>query len=283
MREGRPSFTAAFVATARTIGRALPDEARIADDPYGAHFAGPLVAKIATRAPRAIAGLPFVLYMQVRTRAIDDAVRDFVEAGGRQIVLLGAGFDCRAVRLELEGATVFEIDHPATQERKRATLAEAGAQSESVRYVAWNFENDAMEMLPARLVDHGLDRSQPALTIWEGVTMYLTEGAIDASLRAIRVWSGPGSKLVFTYFDRVRIDRPSAYRRLASRVVASAGEPWRFGWRPSEIGGWLAERSFVLESDRDSTELARDLLPARYARRVRDTGAHIATAKVLST
>ena len=262
----------------RTIGRALPEEARIADDPYGAHFAGPLVASLAARAPRALAGLPFVLYMQVRTRAIDDAVRAFVEDGGRQIVILGAGFDCRAVRLALEDATVFEIDHPATQERKRATLADAGAQSTNVRYVAWNFEADAMEMLPARLVDYGLDRSRPTITIWEGVTMYLTEPAIDASLAAIRAWSGPRSKLVMTYFDRTRIERPSAYRRLVSRVVATAGEPFRFGWRPSEIEAWLAERGFALESDRDSIELARDLLPARWARRVRDKGAHIAIA-----
>src|SRR5688572_19904017 len=99
MREGRPSFTAAFVATARTMGRSLPVDARIADDPYGAHFAGPFVARVAALTPRAIASLPFVLYMQVRTRAIDDAVCAFVEAGGKQIAILGAGFDCRAVRL----------------------------------------------------------------------------------------------------------------------------------------------------------------------------------------
>ena len=38
-----------------------------------------------------------------------------------QVVILGAGFDCRAYRLEaLRGARVFEIDHPATQAVKRA-------------------------------------------------------------------------------------------------------------------------------------------------------------------
>jgi methyltransferase (TIGR00027 family) len=278
MRDGRPSFTAAFVATARTIGRSLPPDACIADDPYGARFAGPLVARIAERTPRLIAGLPFVLYMQVRTRAIDDAVRSFVEEGGRQVAILGAGFDCRAVRLDLGDSTVFEIDHPATQASKRATLASAGAESTRVRYVAWDFERDALEALPARLQEHGHDPERPTITIWEGVTMYLTEPAIDASLRAIRAFSAPGSKLVMTYFDRARIDRPSPYRRLVSRVVAGAGEPFRFGLHPTEVDAWLGARGFTLEKDRDSCELARDLLPPRYARRVRDRGAHIAIA-----
>jgi O-methyltransferase involved in polyketide biosynthesis len=54
--------------------------------------------------------------MQVRTRLLDDAVRNFIDAGGRQLVLLGAGFDCRALRMpELDCAQVFEVDHPATQ------------------------------------------------------------------------------------------------------------------------------------------------------------------------
>src|SRR4051794_26490410 len=65
------------------------------------------------------------LYMQVRTRVIDDMLRAFVADGGRQVLLLGAGYDSRARRFgdELRGVTFFEVDHPATQEHKRRVLA----------------------------------------------------------------------------------------------------------------------------------------------------------------
>ena len=79
-------------------------------------------------------------------------------AGGRQVVLLGAGYDTRALRLpELADATVLEVDHPATQGRKRSVLAKLGADSPA-RYVTWDFETRAMEDLPDVLEEAGLDR-----------------------------------------------------------------------------------------------------------------------------
>src|SRR5262245_35808629 len=100
MRDRSASFTAAFVAAARGLGVLLPDEVRLADDPYGTAFASPRLERIVSRArrPSSVATMPgigeWVIYMQVRTRLIDDAVRDFAAAGGRQVVILGAGYDC---------------------------------------------------------------------------------------------------------------------------------------------------------------------------------------------
>ncbi|NIQ51934.1 MAG: SAM-dependent methyltransferase, partial [Gammaproteobacteria bacterium] len=46
-----------------------------------------------------------------RTRYIDDALREALEAGARQVVVLGAGFDTRAYRLDgMDAAAVFEVD-----------------------------------------------------------------------------------------------------------------------------------------------------------------------------
>src|SRR5512140_746905 len=123
MRDDTPSHTAQWVAAARGLGRLLPEAVRIADDPYGLAFLSSGVAGLVNRSAdgqaEAFARIPglrkWIMYMQVRTRIIDDDVRAFVAAGGRQIVMLGAGYDCRALRLpELAGAQVYEIDHPAT-------------------------------------------------------------------------------------------------------------------------------------------------------------------------
>jgi methyltransferase (TIGR00027 family) len=135
---------------------------------------------------------------------LDDAVRGFARAGGCQVVILGAGYDCRALRLaELDGAAVFEVDHPATQRHKHDVLARIGARSPS-RYISWDFEKRPMAELPAALAAVGHDPSRPTMILWEGVTMYLTEPAIDASVRAVARYSAPGSKLAMTYFNRAR-------------------------------------------------------------------------------
>lgn len=281
MRDDAPSRTAQWVAAARGLGRLLPEAVRLADDPYGLAFSAPGIARLVdrtrgTRPDRAetVARAPglslWIVYMQVRTRLLDDAVRGFVAGGGRQLVLLGAGYDCRALRLpELAGATVLEVDHPATQGHKRAVLDRLGTTSPA-RYVAWDFETSAMDDLPTALADAGHDPAAPTLTIWEGVTMYLTEPAINASLHAIAAWSAAGSELALTYMTRARLTRSLAVRAVRA-VVQRLGEPFRFGWEPDELPGYLAARGFALTSDVATIDAARQLLPGSYARQIVQT------------
>jgi methyltransferase (TIGR00027 family) len=216
---------------------------------------------------------------------IDDALRAFVASAAQrargpvQVVLLGAGYDTRALRLpELAAARVFEVDHPATQARKRAVLDRLGARSPA-HYLSWNFERVPMAELPAALAAAGHDRQLPTFTIWEGVTMYLTEPAIDASLRAIHAWSAPGSELAMTYFTRSRLAEPSLATRAVQQVVARFGEPWRFGWAPEELPAYLAARGFALRADRTVAEAAHELLPARFARWVGASDRRVALAQ----
>lgn len=272
MKDDSPSRTAAWVAAARQAGQLLPDGVRLVDDPYGAAFVSPVIARWFARELdrlRPLATTPgiahWILYMQVRTRVIDDALRAFLAGGGRQLVLLGAGFDCRALRMpELAEARVLEVDHPATQGRKRDVLTRIGARSPA-EYVTWDFEQRAMEDLPDVLAEAGLDLAAPVFTIWEGVTMYLTDAAIDTSLRAIRTWSPTGSQLAMTYFAKSRIETPSLLTRAMKAVVATFGEPWKFGWLPEELPSYLAERGFELVRDVGLDEAARELLPAELA------------------
>ncbi|HEX8113081.1 MAG TPA: SAM-dependent methyltransferase [Kofleriaceae bacterium] len=281
MRDDAPSRTAQWVAAARGMGRLLPEAVRIADDPYGLSFASPSIARLVDRTRDAhpdraqvIARVPglslWIAYMQVRTRLIDDAVRAFATAGGHQVVVLGAGYDCRALRLpELAGARVFEVDHPATQGHKRAVLDRLGARSPA-RYLTWDFETHPMDDLPGALADAGHDPAAPTLTIWEGVTMYLTDAAIHASLRAIASWSTAGSELALTYMTRQRLQRSVALRAVRA-VVRSLGEPFRFGWDPDELPGYLAARGFALTSDVSTADAAHQLLPPELAAQIVQT------------
>jgi methyltransferase (TIGR00027 family) len=281
---GRASFTAAWVAGWRGLGSMLGD-AQIADDPWGVRFGGRwarALARVSANpvARRLLIGNAVVGhwlgYMQVRTRAIDDALHGFVARGGRQVVILGAGYDCRAARFarELDGVHVLEVDHPATQARKREVLAGTGAAT----YVAWDFEARPLDELPGALAALGLDPARPTLTIWEGVTMYLSVEAIEASFAAIRRLGAPGSTLVFTYVERARLERPRPAARLVAAFVARVGEPFRWGWDPAALPAWLDARGYALVTDQKDAELAAALLPPEIAGTVAPEGRHVAVA-----
>ncbi len=289
MKNHRPSFTAAFVAACRGLSPLLPPDAQLVDDPLGLRFAEVLPAGISralvsARGPARVAAqaallpmLPWVAYMQVRTRAIDDALLDFAEGGGSQVVILGAGFDARAVRLGLDRVRFIEVDHPATQGRKRAVLDEAGASS-GARYLAWDFERDPLADLPARLREVGHDRSQATFVIWEGVTMYLSPAALSASVEAVATFSAPGSQLAFNYVRRDLVERPGPLTRAVAAVVRGVGEPFRSGFDPDELPAWLGSRGFSLRSDDDFATLAKRMLPPSWSGMIRE-GRRLAVAE----
>ncbi|MBA2541945.1 MAG: SAM-dependent methyltransferase [Deltaproteobacteria bacterium] len=307
MREDTPSRTAAWVAAARHLGQLLPEDVRLADDPYGAIFTSQWLADVIHQAATVGAREPgdrslslanalrairhpltkmpglraWILYMQVRTRVIDDALRGFVErhAGRRtQLLVLGAGYDCRALRMpELDDTRVFEIDHPATQGHKKQVFERHGIDTPAT-FVTWDFEQRPVEDLPEALLELEFDATVPTFTIWEGVTMYLSEPAIDASLRAITEWSAPGSELAMTYFAKSRLAKPSLATRAIQAVVSTLGEPWRWGWKPEELPAYLEERGLELVEDISLADAARALLPPELAAYVGDPDRRVAVA-----
>lgn len=277
VRDHTPSRTAAWVATCRGLSGVLPPGEELCSDPYGIRFGGAAAAGFAALARRQpevawallrrlnLAALS-LYWVQLRTRALDDALLRFVRGGGRQVVVLGAGYDCRAARLasDLGEARVWEVDHPATQRRKRRILRGVDART---RYLPWDFEVDPMTRLAARLAGLGHDAGAPTFTLWEGVTMYLTEEAVAASVEAARALSAPGSPLVLEYWERASVERQPALEQALLRLGVQRHEPFRFGWHPAELAPWLARHGFALAGDEaEDAVAARYLSPAGRAR-----------------
>jgi methyltransferase (TIGR00027 family) len=274
-RHFQASRTAQWVAAARTLGALFPPDLSLAPDPHGVAFARggaraladsllrhPLLARQLLTRAGPLTG--FLLWMQLRTRALDDVLCEFVHAGGRQVVLLGAGYDSRALRFgqQLAHATVFEVDHPATQAGKTALLP-AETMRTRVVYVGWDFERDPLSALPEKLHQQGLDPNEKVLTIWEGVTMYLGEPAIEATVRAVRALGAEGSLLALTYIDKRALSAPHRHLKLTAKIAARVGEPYRFGWDPEDLGLWFSARGFSLLSNVSDAELAARFFPAR--------------------
>lgn len=193
--------TAAAIARVRSWESQLPADQRLFEDPYAHLFGGGAGADEAVQL--FLAAPIFRDQVRLRTRFIDDAVRAALAAGVKQVLNLGAGFDCRALRLPeiaQQGAQVFEVDLAAQLERKVGILAAAGIQMPpSAHLVAADLTTDFEDGLTRDLVAAGYDPSAPVVVVWEGVLGYLDDVACDRTLRWIASVSAEGSRLVFNY------------------------------------------------------------------------------------
>jgi methyltransferase (TIGR00027 family) len=279
MHNDKPSRTAAHVAALRGLGVLLPPSARLIDDPWGAEWTGcGRVRRLAKAMPGAgqLLSRPawrWLLYMQVRTFALDLEVVRFAQSGGRQLVLLGAGLDARALRLRNLGLRVFEVDHPATQARKRELVVDAAT------FMAWDFEHDPLRLLPACLCDHGYLRKERGCVVWEGVSMYLSEAANEETFAMLADLLAEDSVVAFTYFGKALLHAQAMRERLMRQAVARWGEPWRFGFEPELLASWIAARGFALEHDDTTATLAARWLPPDLAARLNGDQRRIALAR----
>jgi methyltransferase (TIGR00027 family) len=278
MRANRTSLTAALVALARAVYSRAPRALRVAPDPVAPDLLpGPLgpaarVLAAAWRAPRATHALltwgSFGLapHVALRTAAIDDALRAAVARGVRQVVILGAGLDARAWRLdELAPCVVFEVDHPATQGYKRARVEGRAPAAREVRFVPVDFERDLLDGALAR-ADH--DASAPTFWIWEGVTMYLRLAAIEATLAQVAARSAPGSAIAITYVMPDLFTPVAGVRRTLRFSARAIGEPLHGAMTREAMAARLAAAGFAVRADETTTDWAARYWPAAYARRV---------------
>jgi methyltransferase (TIGR00027 family) len=260
------------VALFRAIETARPADRRLFTDPLAPAFlTGRLKrAALAARTPCIGDAVPKYIDRRwpgprlsavVRTRVIDDALRDAIAAGCRQLVLLGAGYDTRPYRLpETTGMGAFEVDHPATQAIKRTVLErELPAMPSRVRFVPVDFERDSLD---EALNGAGLDHQVKTCVVWEGVFSYLTTEAIDATLGWCVRACPAGSRLVLTYLDQAAIG-PRDETPAWIAAVEDAGEPFITGLDPARAAEFFADRRLALVTDESTRDGAERLLPER--------------------
>ncbi len=189
-------MTLTVADTAYSIAAIRADERDLFEDPYAKHFAA--AGAHAEEGTRRYLSLPFFRDgVRLRTRYIDDAVREGAKDGFEQFVLLGAGFDARALRMpELAKKRVFEVDSSEQMDRKREILDRASVSiPETDVYVASDFTIDGFAR---SLAAAGFDRERDAFFVWEGVIGYIDDAAIDANLRFMAD-AAPRSRVVFTF------------------------------------------------------------------------------------
>ena len=238
MREGQASGTAERVAIERAVHQLL-DRPIVFADPLAIRMIGADAADRLRAHPeehdRSSPLRPFVrAIVVVRSRLAEDEVARGVAAGVAQYVILGAGLDTFAYRNPHPALRVFEVDHPATQARKRERLAATGlAVPDQLTFVACDFGRESM---PAALDRSGFDRARPAVFAWLGVVMYLEREAVMETLAFIG--SLPErTAVIFDYALPPHLFGWRARWRYRRRLedLARRGEPWISFFEPAAL------------------------------------------------
>lgn len=250
--DGGPSMTARRVAAHRL------DFDRLAA-PYGDPAADDALTAEVARGEQVQDGRMH-RYLAARTAFFDGVVVHAINHGTRQIALGGAGYDGRALRYAAPGVRWFEVDHPATQQDKLATLRRLGLDAGEVRFVAADFGTDAVARL---LTAAGLDPAAPTLFLLEGVAVYLTAATLETLLGQFRDVAAAGSRLAISMPLEGTTRAGSRFRE----AVAAMGEPVLSRFDPGEADALLARAGWRGEEPAHERLRSVGLLTAQAAPR----------------
>ena len=231
----RPSVTARWVAAQRArLERTRPStptgdvaaERRLYRD-----VAGPFVRPVGR--PTGVAA---------RTRVVDAEVAAALGRGIDQIVLVGAGYDGRALRFGGRAARWFEVDLPSTQADKRRRLAALGIEPAGVDYAGADLASGDLD---GALERAGHDPAAPSLFVCERVLASLTLEATASLCRTLRARAAPASVLVGSFPVAPATGALRRALRLATGVgLGALGEPRHNELRPGDpeklmvVTGW---------------------------------------------
>lgn len=197
------------------------------------------------------------LHYALRKDCIRKHAREAIEAGIHHAVILGAGFDSLGADLQNEFSTlkVWEIDHPATQRVKSRALT--AVQSTGLRLLPVDLSITELKQILS--ADSAFRAAPKTLWVAEGLLMYFDLSTVQGIFRQTADLCGKGSKFIFTFMrpdslGRLRFDQQTP---LVDWWLRIAGEPFRWGNAPQELGGPIRPwRIRSLYGGDDSTDLS---------------------------
>ncbi len=167
-----------------------------------------------------------------RTASADDAIRRLAP-DLKQLVILGAGLDFRAIRLEgsLKNCRIFELDLPEMIIEKEKIIQEWLIETDSkITRIPCNLITDN---LTEKLIQFGYDPAEPVFFIYEGCSMYFTgdeNAKLLEEIAGLLEFSADGHLWMDTVSEAVISSKnlPPGVTCFLSRI-AKMGEPFIYG------------------------------------------------------
>jgi methyltransferase (TIGR00027 family) len=200
----------------------------------------------------------------VRTHFFDEYFGAATESGIRQVVILAAGLDSRAYRLDWPaGVTVYEIDQPKVLAYKASTLQARGARPKATRHAV---PVDLRDDWPASLTAAGFDRTQPTAWLAEGLLPYLPVDAQNRLFQKLTALSELNSQVAVEAFrtasadtERRKVARRARWLRMRERLGLDINVEtltYQDGERP-DAAKWLACHGWQVQAVDNADEMSR--------------------------
>jgi methyltransferase (TIGR00027 family) len=256
-----PESSAVRVALWRALHLDVDAPPRVLEDDVGLRLAAPEEGWRQRPDMHPEGTRPFRASILARARFVEDLVAAQAGDGVGQYVILGAGLDSFAQRRPEIGAglRLFEVDRPGPQAWKRRRLIELGhGIPDWLGFVPVDFEAGADWR--EGLAVAGFDPGKPAVVASTGVSMYLTQEAIAATLGEAAALA-PGSIFAMTFMLPFEMADPEIrpwFERAAQGAQAS-GTPFLSAFRPEEMLALARRAGF-----RDVRHVSAAELAARY-------------------
>ncbi|QBJ98166.1 SAM-dependent methyltransferase [Rhodococcus sp. ABRD24] len=253
-------ITALGVAAGRAIE--THREGGLVSDPYAEAFVEaaappvPLPTRLGAAEDLGIPWESMANYMGVRSRFFDDYFGAAGEVGIDQVVLLAAGLDVRAHRLDWRpGTTVYELDAPKVLAFKDGVLEDQKARPRADRRIV---PVDLREEWTVPLQQKGFDDSRPSAWLAEGLLPFLPNAAKERLFRSVTELAAPRSRICVEHVDDVRgMLQEAQFHDMSTRFGIDMAALWPdeedFG--PAE---WLGEHGWDVDVVR-SAEVAERL------------------------
>lgn len=246
--------------TAFVVAELRADENRAAAPLYQDPVVGLFLNDATREAAAAMAATfpPVKEMVKVRTKYLDDVLEQHLLAHFRQVVILGAGLDTRAVRKQSPGVTYFEIDDPGTLKLKEICYQQQGLDV-SVRFIPGNYVRDGVVDLLKR---NGFDFNVPTYVIWEGNTMYLPLESVKHTMLELRR-SIARFRVSFDYMAEAVITSTTGDPGITMLVesFAAMGAPWVSGIR--DVQSLARKLGLEVVENFKTAELHRTYWPGR--------------------
>ena len=256
--------TAQGVAKQRLIETIAGPEKSVINDPYADKFViGSGVIKLMGHrlnvwlSSKLAPG--FHEHLISRTRFIDDLIEKSAKEGIEQYVILGAGYDSRANRLNLTPSLkIFEVDQPEVSDIKLSKLPKDLPNLENITYVNVDF---SYQSLSEQLLTAGFDQTKSTIITLEGVSQYITKEAVISTIQELSLITKDARSIFFmSYVDELLNKDPSACfgkgypnpskkANLIQNLSAKVGEPWISFYRAEEVESILEENGYSMKEN----------------------------------
>lgn len=200
-----------------------------------------------------------------RTRFIDDLIENSAADGFKQYVILGAGYDSRAHRLNFpQELKIFEVDQAEVQQRKISKFPENPPNAKNVTYVSVDFNH---QTLKEELLKVGFDQNKPTVFTLEGVSQYISKEAVHSTLSEIANLTQNTEAIFYISYVNISLNEnpkacfgkgypnPEKKAQMIKNLSAKVGEPWISFYSAEEMESMLSKHRFSLVENKTLFDL----------------------------